>query len=196
MNERFDRELDRLWNDRHDAAMETQHAELKELMTHPKEMLDSVSYVKIMYLMGKYYEKQGNSNASRYCAMRIFMVLDCIKHKYRKRPRFLKFQEVEPDEEIIAFLKERLAFLAQTYRFIQTRLWMLLGVICVVEWLIVWQLGVSLWLNTLFSVLLFLFGYFLLYRRLKDRFHDRQTKALLPYIEEELKEFDRPILYG
>ena len=85
-----------------------------------------------MELMGKCYEKQVNSNASRYWAMRILMVLDCLKHKYRKRPRFLKFQEVEPDEEIIAFVKERLAFLAQTYRFIQTRLWMLLGVICVV----------------------------------------------------------------
>lgn len=194
--EQFDEQLDILWEQRSEKQYHKQYQELLTLIVHAKEEMDSISYLKIMYLMGKYYEEQGNSNGSRYCAMRMFMILDCFKHKFRKRSRFLKFQVMELEDDMKEFLDERLNFLSETYRFIQMRLFWLLSIVNIIVFICAWSFKVSLWLNIVMVLLLFGFCYYLFVKRLKDRFHDRQTKALIPYIDEELKEFDRPILYG
>ena len=178
----FDERLNELWTHRHDGIKEAMHDDLLTLLVQSKEELDCVSYVKLMYLMGRYYEQTENSNGSRFCAMRIYMVMDCLKHKYRKRPRFLSFQDMELEEDVVLFLEERLAFLKETYRFMRQKLALILLVCCLIVLGVSVFMQASILLSMILCVILFGFGFWLFERRLKDRFHDRQTKALLPYI--------------
>ena len=91
----FDARLNVLWEcffalQNHTGA-DVQEA-LHDLMTHPKEELDDASYMKLMYMKGLCYEEQGNKNAARYCAMRMYAIQECMRNPRKKRPRFLDLQ--------------------------------------------------------------------------------------------------------
>lgn len=87
----FDTRLNVLW-ERFFALQNHAGADVQEplhdLMTHPKEELDDASYMKLMYMKGLCYEEQGNKNAARYCAMRMYAIQECMRNPRKNAPVF------------------------------------------------------------------------------------------------------------
>ena len=135
----FDTRLNVLW-ERFFALQNHAGADVQEplhdLMTHPKEELDDASYMKLMYMKGLCYEEQGNKNAARYCAMRMYAIQECMRNPRKKRPRFLDLQGYACSDAMNAFIERYTAFLEETYRGINRRLLMIVGILFLAVFLV------------------------------------------------------------
>ena len=175
---------------------EEEQAQLKALVEHPKEPMDSASFMKIMYLYGVRYMQTDKKAAARYCAMRIRSVLQLQEKKRMPRPRFLDFKMMEADDAMLDFMKERTAFLEDTYAYIQKKLLMLVIVFSVILGFGLTLLRISMPVMILVCFMFAAFNYLVMFGKLKRKFDRKQTLALVDYVDEELKEMDRPILYS
>lgn len=179
-----------------EALNEEDKEELKGLIVNPKDPIDSISYVKVMYLYGMMYMQDDRKPAARYCAMRIRSILQLQEKKRMPRPRFLDFQMIEADDGLLRFMDERTAFLKDTYSFIQNRLIMLVVVFSVILAVGLWFFKISLPVITVVCVLFAILNYVMMFGKLKRKFDRRQTLALADKVDAELAEFDRPVLYS
>ena len=186
----FDARLNVLWERffalQNHAGADVQET-LHDLMTHPKEELDDASYMK-----GLCYEEQGNKNAARYCAMRMYAIQECMRNPRKKRPRFLDLQGYACSDAMNAFIERYTAFLEETYRGINRRLLMFLAVFLVLTLF----LKIYFIIAALESIMLGMLTYLLQKRRMPDIFQKNQLNAIEKYVEQEVLEFDRPIRFS
>lgn len=168
---------------------------LNELTVEHKEHYDSDTYLMLMFLHGKHYELDDQKNAARFCALRMMEVIQGIQGK-TKRPKFLKIVSYESRPDMVEFMTTWCAFLKDTYHFIQKRLIMLSIVSGAILAIISVLLGLAVVFAVLEGVVFVALMYFLYFKRLKLQFNRRQINALLEYVDEEVKEFDRPIYYA
>ena len=170
---------------------------LHDLMTHPKEELDDASYMKLMYMKGLCYEEQGNKNAARYCAMRMYAIQECMRNPRKKRPRFLDLQGYACSDSMNAFIERYTAFLEETYRGINRRLLMIVGILFLAVFLVLTLfLKIYFIIAALESIMLGMLTYLLQKRRMPDIFQKNQLNAIEKYVEQEVLEFDRPIRFS
>ena len=186
----FDARLNVLWERffalQNHAGADVQET-LHDLMTHPKEELDDASYMKLMYMKGLCYEEQGNKNAARYCAMRMYAIQECMRNPRKKRPRFLDLQGYACSDAMNAFIERYTAFLEETYRGINRRLLMIVGILFLAVFLVL----------TLFLKIYFIIAALESFmRRMPDIFQKNQLNAIEKYVEQEVLEFDRPIRFS
>ena len=193
----FDTRLNVLW-ERFFALQNHAGADVQEplhdLMTHPKEELDDASYMKLMYMKGLCYEEQGNKNAARYCAMRMYAIQECMRNPRKKRPRFLDLQGYACSDAMNAFIERYTAFLEETYRGINRRLLMILFL--AVFLVLTLFLKIYFIIAALESIMLGMLTYLLQKRRMPDIFQKNQLNAIEKYVEQEVLEFDRPIRFS
>lgn len=195
----FDTRLNVLW-ERFFALQNHAGADVQEplhdLMTHPKEELDDASYMKLMYMKGLCYEEQGNKNAARYCAMRMYAIQECMRNPRKKRPRFLDLQGYACSDAMNAFIERYTAFLEETYRGINRRLLMIVGILFLAVFLVLTLfLKIYFIIAALESIMLGMLTYLLQKRRMPDIFQKNQLNAIEKYVEQEVLEFDRPIRF-
>ena len=193
----FDARLNVLWERffalQNHAGADVQET-LHDLMTHPKEELDDASYMKLMYMKGLCYEEQGNKNAARYCAMRMYAIQECMRNPRKKRPRFLDLQGYACSD---AFIERYTAFLEETYRGINRRLLMIVGILFLAVFLVLTLfLKIYFIIAALESIMLGMLTYLLQKRRMPDIFQKNQLNAIEKYVEQEVLEFDRPIRFS
>ena len=191
----FDTRLNVLW-ERFFALQNHAGADVQEplhdLMTHPKEELDDASYMK-----GLCYEEQGNKNAARYCAMRMYAIQECMRNPRKKRPRFLDLQGYACSDAMNAFIERYTAFLEETYRGINRRLLMIVGILFLAVFLVLTLfLKIYFIIAALESIMLGMLTYLLQKRRMPDIFQKNQLNAIEKYVEQEVLEFDRPIRFS
>ena len=196
----FDTRLNVLW-ERFFALQNHAGADVQEplhdLMTHPKEELDDASYMKLMYMKGLCYEEQGNKNAARYCAMRMYAIQECMRNPRKKRPRFLDLQGSACSDAMNAFIERYTAFLEETYRGINRRLLMIVGILFLAVFLVLTLfLKIYFIIAALESIMLGMLTYLLQKRRMPDIFQKNQLNAIEKYVEQEVLEFDRPIRFS
>ena len=221
----FDTRLNVLW-ERFFALQNHAGADVQEplhdLMTHPKEELDDASYMKLMYMKGLCYEEQGNKNAARYCAMRMYAIQECMRNPRKKRPRFLdlqgyacsdamnaypcksrkrgRFLDLQGyacSDAMNAFIERYTAFLEETYRGINRRLLMIVGILFLAVFLVLTLfLKIYFIIAALESIMLGMLTYLLQKRRMPDIFQKNQLNAIEKYVEQEVLEFDRPIRFS
>lgn len=168
----FDTRLNVLW-ERFFALQNHAGADVQEplhdLMTHPKEELDDASYMKLMYMKGLCYEEQGNKNAARYCAMRMYAIQECMRNPRKKRPRFLDLQGYACSDAMNAFIERYTAFLEETYRGINRRLLMIVGILFLAVFLVLTLfLKIYFIIAALESIMLGMLTYLLQKRRMPD----------------------------
>ena len=195
----FDARLNVLWERffalQNHAGADVQET-LHDLMTHPKE-LDDASYMKLMYMKGLCYEEQGNKNAARYCAMRMYAIQECMRNPRKKRPRFLDLQGYACSDAMNAFIERYTAFLEETYRGINRRLLMIVGILFLAVFLVLTLfLKIYFIIAALESFMLGMLTYLLQKRRMPDIFQKNQLNAIEKYVEQEVLEFDRPIRFS
>ena len=196
----FDARLNVLWERffalQNHAGADVQEA-LHDLMTHPKEELDDASYMKLMYMKGLCYEEQGNKNAARYCAMRMYAIQECMRNPRKKRPRFLDLQGYACSDAMNAFIERYTAFLEETYRGINRRLLMIVGILFLAVFLVLTLfLKIYFIIAALESIMLGMLTYLLQKRRMPDIFQKNQLNAIEKYVEQEVLEFDHPIRFS
>ena len=196
----FDTRLNVLW-ERFFALQNHAGADVQEplhdLMTHPKEELDDASYMKLMYMKGLCYEEQGNKNAARYCAMRMYAIQECMRNPRKKRPRFLDLQGYACSDAMNAFIERYTAFLEETYRGINRRLLMIVGILFLAVFLVLTLfLKIYFIIAALESIMLGMLTYLLQKRRMPDIFLKNQLNAIEKYVEQDDLEFDRPIRFS
>ena len=196
----FDTRLNVLW-ERFFALQNHAGADVQEplhdLMTHPKEELDDASYMKLMYMKGLCYEEQGNKNAARYCAMRMYAIQECMRNPRKKRPRFLDLHGYACSDAMNAFIERYTAFLEETYRGINRRLLMIVGILFLAVFLVLTLfLKIYFIIAALESIMLGMLTYLLQKRRMPDIFQKNQLNAIEKYVEQEVLEFDRPIRFS
>lgn len=196
----FDARLNVLWERffalQNHAGADVQET-LHDLMTHPKEELDDASYMKLMYMKGLCYEEQGNKNAARYCAMRMYAIQECMRNPRKKRPRFLDLQGYACSDAMNAFIERYAAFLEETYRGINRRLLMIVGILFLAVFLVLTLfLKIYFIIAALESIMLGMLTYLLQKRRMPDIFQKNQLNAIEKYVEQEVLEFDRPIRFS
>lgn len=196
----FDARLNVLW-ERFFALQNHAGADVQEplhdLMTHPKEELDDASYMKLMYMKGLCYEEQGNKNAARYCAMRMYAIQECMRNPRKKRPRFMDLQGYACSDAMNAFIERYTAFLEETYRGINRRLLMIVGILFLAVFLVLTLfLKIYFIIAALESFMLGMLTYLLQKRRMPDIFQKNQLNAIEKYVEQEVLEFDRPIRFS
>ena len=196
----FDARLNVLWERffalQNHAGADVQET-LHDLMTHPKEELDDASYMKLMYMKGLCYEEQGNKNAARYCAMRMDAIQECMRNPRKKRPRFLDLQGYACSDAMNAFIERYTAFLEETYRGINRRLLMIVGILFLAVFLVLTLfLKIYFIIAALESIMLGMLTYLLQKRRMPDIFQKNQLNAIEKYVEQEVLEFDRPIRFS
>ncbi|MCR0611340.1 hypothetical protein MKD05_09100 [[Clostridium] innocuum] len=196
----FDARLNVLWERffalQNHAGADVQET-LHDLMTHPKEELDDASYMKLMYMKGLCYEEQGNKNAARYCAMRMYAIQECMRNPRKKRPRFLDLQGYACSDAMNAFIERYTAFLEETYRGINRRLLMIVGILFLAVFLVLTLfLKIYFIIAALESIMLGMLTYLLQKRRMPDIFQKNQLNAIEKYVEQEVLEFDRPIRFS
>lgn len=196
----FDTRLNVLW-ERFFALQNHAGADVQEplhdLMTHPKEELDDASYMKLMYMKGLCYEEQGNKNAASYCAMRMYAIQECMRNPRKKRPRFLDLQGYACSDAMNAFIERYTAFLEETYRGINRRLLMIVGILFLAVFLVLTLfLKIYFIIAALESIMLGMLTYLLQKRRMPDIFQKNQLNAIEKYVEQEVLEFDRPIRFS
>ena len=170
----FDARLNVLWERffalQNHAGADVQET-LHDLMTHPKEELDDASYMKLMYMKGLCYEEQGNKNAARYCAMRMYAIQECMRNPRKKRPRFLDLQGYACSDAMNAFIERYTAFLEETYRGINRRLLMIVGILFLAVFLVLTLfLKIYFIIAALESIMLGMLTYLLQKRRMPDIF--------------------------
>lgn len=171
--------------------------QLKVLITHPKEDMDSISYFQVMFMEGMKYDQQDNKNAARYCAMRMLWMSECYTNRKKKRPRFLDFVEYEIPEEMKAFMNRYTDFLSETYAFMNRRLLIITAILFFVVFLILTLfLQFHLLISIIEAFLLGFLNYILQKRRMPDVFQKNQTNAIDHYVDADVLEFDRPIRYS
>lgn len=178
----FDARLNVLWERffalQNHAGADVQET-LHDLMTHPKEELDDASYMKLMYMKGLCYEEQGNKNAARYCAMRMYAIQECMRNPRKKRPRFLDLQGYACSDAMNAFIERYTAFLEETYRGINRRLLMIVGILFLAVFLVLTLfLKIYFIIAALESIMLGMLTYLLQKRRMPDIFQKNQLNAI------------------
>ena len=158
---------------------------------------DDASYMKLMYMKGLCYEEQGNKNAARYCAMRMYAIQECMRNPRKKRPRFLDLQGYACSDAMNAFIERYTAFLEETYRGINRRLLMIVGILFLAVFLVLTLfLKIYFIIAALESIMLGMLTYLLQKRRMPDIFQKNQLNAIEKYVEQEVLEFDRPIRFS
>lgn len=171
--------------------------QLKSLIKHSKEDMDSISYFKVMFMEGMKYEQQDNKNAARYCAMRMLWMKECYHNRKKKRPRFLAFLEYEIPEEMNVFIIRYTDFIDGTYAFINRRLLIITSVLFFVVFLILTLfLRFNIFISLVEAFILGFLNYILQKNRMPDVFQKNQTNAIEHYVEADVLEFDRPIRYS
>ena len=177
----FDTRLNVLWERffalQNHAGADVQET-LHDLMTHPKEELDDASYMKLMYMKGLCYEEQGNKNAARYCAMRMYAIQECMRNPRKKRPRFLDLQGYACSDAMNAFIERYTAFLEETYRGINRRLLMIVGILFLAVFLVLTLfLKIYFIIAALESIMLGMLTYLLQKRRMPDIFQKKPAEC-------------------
>ena len=195
----FDARLNVLWERffalQNHAGADVQET-LHDLMTHPKEELDDASYMKLMYMKGLCYEEQGNKNAARYCAMRMYAIQECMRNPRKKRPRFLDLQGYACSDAMNAFIERYTAFLEETYRGINRRLLMIVGILFLAVFLVLTLfLKIYFIIAALESIMLGMLTYLLQKRRMPDIFQKNQLNAIEKYVEQEVLETILPLSF-
>lgn len=196
----FDEELEAVWQD---FLILSQHqgvelqTRLNRLIRLHKEALDDAAYMKLMYMKGISYEEQENKNAARYCAMRMRSIRECIQNPRKKRPRFLDIQGFSCDADMDSFIERYTDFLEDTYRGINHRLLLIVGVLFLIVFLVlVLVLKIYIVIAALEALMLGMLTYLLQKRRMPDIFQKNQLNAIEKYVEQEVLEFDRPIRFS
>ena len=189
----FDARLNVLWERffalQNHAGADVQET-LHDLMTHPKEELDDASYMKLMYMKGLCYEEQGNKNAARYCAMRMYAIQECMRNPRKKRPRFLDLQGYACSDAMNAFIERYTAFLEETYRGINRRLLMIVGILFLAVFLVLTLfLKIYFIIAALESFMLGMLTYLLQKRRMPDIFQKNQLNAIEKYVEHNFHQY-------
>ncbi len=196
----FDARLNALWerfSTLHNHANTDVQEALHDLLTHPKEELDDASYMKLMYMKGLCYEEQGNKNAARYCAMRMHAIQECMRNPRKKRPRFLDIQGYVCSDAMNVFIERYTAFLKDTYKGINRRLLMIVGILFLAVFLVLTLfLKIYFIIAALETIMLGMLTYLLQKRRMPDIFQKNQLNAIEKYVEPEVLEFDRPIRFS
>lgn len=170
---------------------------LQNLIRLHKEDLDDASYMKIIYMKGLCYEEQGNKNAARYCAMRMHAIQECICNPRKKRPRFLDMQGYVCSEDMNAFIVRYTDFLEDTYKSINRRLTMIVGILFLAVFLVLTLfLKINFIIAGMEALMLGMLTYLLQKRRMPEIFQKNQLNAIEKYVEDELLEFDRPIRFS
>ena len=195
----FDDELEGIWNDfellQYRLSNELEER-LNALIKQPKEQLDDESYLKIMFMKGMRYEEQENKNAARYCAMRMLAIQECIANPRKKRPRLLDIKGYTCNEDMLMFIDRYTDFLEDTYKNINRRLAMIIGVLFLVVFVILFLvLDIPFFVAAIESLMIGMFTYLFQKRRMPAMFQKNQLKAIEKYVEETVLEFDRVYRY-
>lgn len=170
---------------------------MKALLQHTFEDLDAHTYMNVMALEGMKYDQSGQTNAARYCAMRMLWIHECYTNRKKKRPRFLILNEFQMDMKMEEFLNKYTDFLEGTYAIIDRKLKMItIGMFLIVFVILALFLKFGVFASLLVSSILGLLNYIMQKVRLKDLFQKNQTKAIESYVEEDVLEFDRPVRYS
>lgn len=172
-------------------------AQLKVLLMNMKEDVDTKTYILMLYMEGVKYEGQDNKNAARYCALRIYAIAECMKNPRKKHPRNLNMQPYEYSEEINAFVVRYTDFLAETFRNINRRLFILTVVVFVLAACILMIiLRISMLIAAIEAFILGILNYLLQKRKIPVIFMKNQLKAIESHVEEDVLAFDNPIRYS
>lgn len=197
--ERFDETLAALYTVYHEAKSltEQQAAQLHQLLIQPKEEMNLISYVHLMFLQGKQYEAAGNKNGARYCAMRMLWIKECLERPRKRKPRFLLFESYAFSEEELSFLVQYTDFLTAVYQDINKKLFLLTTALFIIAFaLLAFALKLNILLAFVEALILGALNFLLQKRRMPDIFQKNQTDASAKYINEDLMEFDRIYRYN
>lgn len=195
----FDDELESVWNDfelLHYRLSNELEERLNVLIKQPKEQLDDESYLKIMFMKGVRYEELENKNAARYCAMRMLAIQECIKNPRKKRPHLLDIKGYTCNEDMLRFIDRYTEFLEDTYKNINRRLAMIIGILFLVVFIILFfVLDIPFFGAAIESLMIGILTYLVQKRRMQIMFQKNQLKAIEKYVEEIVLEFDRVYRY-
>lgn len=169
--------------------------EITKIMISHKEDMNSSAYLHMMYVNGLKYQSVDNKNAARFCAMRMRDIA-LVKQGKGKKPRYLFIDDVSLDKKEEAFIQEWTSFLDETYRFIKQRLILLAILASIILGALSIALGLPIGYAILEAIFFAVLIYVMFFKRLKVKFDRKQESALLDYIDDETKEFDRPYFYA
>ncbi|MEG0520538.1 MAG: hypothetical protein RR440_05160 [Erysipelotrichaceae bacterium] len=168
---------------------------LDTITIHPKEDLDSDTYLKLLYLWGKDYEANKNPNAARFCALRMMQVIQACSG-LAKKPRHLKLVNQSQDKDILDYVSKWCDFLNETYAFIRKRLLILSIVVGIISGILLMISKVNLLFVLIFTIVIIILINLIFYNRVRKKFYKKQVKALIEFVDEALIEFDRPVYYS
>lgn len=162
-----------------------------------KDELTSASYLKVMHMVTMKCQSEDKKNAERYCSLRMMEILKLQEGKKGKRPAYLSFTEFKAPQELRDVIEKNTSFLAKVVGDINKRL-MLMNVViflALVAFLYIF-LKLSILLALVEALILGFINYLLNSRRLPKMFLRKQLDVLIPYVEEDVLEFDRPVRYS
>ncbi|MEF9961212.1 MAG: hypothetical protein RR863_04615 [Erysipelotrichaceae bacterium] len=168
---------------------------LDYITIHPKEDLDSDTYLKVLYLWGKDYEVNKNPNAARFCALRMMQVIQACSG-LAKKPRHLKLVNQSQDKDILDYVSKWCDFLNETYAFIRKRLLILSIVVGILSGILLVISKVNILFVLIFTITIIILINLIFYNRVRKKFYKKQVKALIEFVDEALIEFDRPVYYS
>lgn len=170
---------------------------LKDLFVNMKENIDTKTYIVLLYIEGVKYEGQGNKNAARYCALRIYAVLEYLKSPRKKHPLNLVMQPYECNEDIKAFVVRYTDFLDETFKNINHRLFIVTVVVFVLAAsILMLALRISILIAATEAFVLGVLNYILQKRKIPAIFMKNQLKAIEHHVEDDVLAFDKPIRYS
>lgn len=185
-------ELYQSFLDQKETVNDELHQALQQLFTLPPAYLEVSSYLHLLYMYGKYYDRIENKNGARYCAMRMLWMKECLENKRKRNSRLIKLVPYAFSDTEVSFMQKYTDFIQQIYRDINKKLLILtVALILIVFAILAFALQISYGLAILEAAILGGINFFLQKRRMPDMFQKNQTEASAKYIEEDLFDFDR-----
>ena len=169
---------------------------LKAILLSEDEDVDVKAYMQVMYMEGKQYHAHSNTNAARYCALRLLQIEECM-HKKRKVPQFLEMCEYEVPSTMQVFIDEYTSFLDDIYSYITKRILLITMILMVViGFVFYFVFHISIAFSILNAVVIATINFVVQKRRLPEMFQTNQLDASRKFVDADVLEFDRPIRYS
>ncbi len=166
----------------------------KKMAINSKDYLDNDTYLWVMYAYSLRYLAEENTNAARYCYIRMKDVLEATIGK-RKKQKALTFIDTTLPTEVITKVYEETEFMVTTLAKVRNQfLMMQVFLVAMFFVLIHFILGYDVYLAVFFSLGLFFLNVKLTFTNIKNKYIQSQTDASKSYSEDdELFEFDLPV---
>lgn len=165
----------------------------KSMAINSKDYLDNDTYLWVMYAYALQYQKNNNGNGENFCYLKMRDVLEAEQGR-RKKMAALTFKENTLPEHVNLKVQEKTKFMDEELHRIKKKFFALeLGMIAVVALIMVIVFQYSIMMAFAIAMIAGVANILFSYHNLLKKYQNEQIRAIKPYCDEELIQFDYPV---